>query len=81
MATELPGCVHGVRRVLKAASARVWGKESEWGTGQLEKGQGGDGRGLGVCSERGVHDDAWVVRGRFGREGSDIRDPRVSESG
>jgi hypothetical protein len=29
---------------------------------------------------RGVHDGARVVRGRFGGEGSDRRDPRVSDS-
>jgi hypothetical protein len=55
---ELPGCVRGARRVLGAASARVRGKESEWGTGQLEKGRDGD--------RHGVHGDALVVRRRFG---------------
>jgi hypothetical protein len=59
----------------------VRGKGSEWSTGQLEKGQGGDGRDLGVRRGRGVHSDAWVMHGRFRREGSDRRDPRVSESG
>jgi hypothetical protein len=48
---------------------------------QLEKGQGGDVRGLGVRRGRGVHSDAWVVRGQFGGEGSDRRDPWVSERG
>jgi hypothetical protein len=55
------------------------GKESEWGTGHLEMGRGGDERGLDVRHGRGVHDDARVVRGQFGREGSDRRDPWVSE--
>jgi hypothetical protein len=59
----------------------VRGKGSEWGTRQLEKGRGGDGRGLGVRLGHGVHGDARLVRGRFGREGSDRRDPRVGESG
>jgi hypothetical protein len=35
-------------------------------------------RGLGVRHGRGVHDDAQVVHGRFGGEGSDRRDPPVS---
>jgi hypothetical protein len=80
-AAELPGCACYARRVLRAASARVRGKGSEGGTRQLEKGQGGDGRDLGLRRGRRVHDDAQVVRGWFGREGSDKRDPRVSERG
>jgi hypothetical protein len=40
------------------------------GNGHLEKGQGGDGRGLGMRHGRGVHDDTLVVRGRFGGTGS-----------
>jgi hypothetical protein len=59
----------------------VRGKGSEWGTRQLEKGRGGDGRDLGVRLGRGVHDDTRLMRGRFGREGFDRWDPRVSESG
>jgi hypothetical protein len=51
------------------------------GTGQLKKGQDGDERGLGVCHERGVHDDARVMCGRFEEDESDKRDPRVSENG
>jgi hypothetical protein len=78
---ELPGCAHGARRVLRATSARVRGKGSEWGTGQLEKGRSRDGRGLSVHRGRGVHGDAWVVCGRFEREGSNRRDPWVNESG
>jgi hypothetical protein len=31
-ATELPGCTRGAMRVLRVVSARVRGKESEWGT-------------------------------------------------
>jgi hypothetical protein len=40
------------------------------GNGHLEKGQGGDGRDLGMRHGRGVHDNALVVRGRFGGTGS-----------
>jgi hypothetical protein len=51
------------------------------GAGQLEKGRGGGGRGLSVCRGRGVHGDAWVIRGRFRVEEPDRRDPPVSEGG
>jgi hypothetical protein len=57
------------------------GRGGRAGTGQLENVQGGDRRGLSVHRERGVHGEAWVVRGRFEGEGSDRRDPWVSESG
>jgi hypothetical protein len=73
--------VRCARRVLRVARARVRGEESERGTGQLEKGQGGDGSGLYVCRGRRVHDDEGVMRGWFGREWFDKRYPRVSESG
>jgi hypothetical protein len=46
------------------------------GTGQLEKGWGGDRRDLGVRCGHGVHGDTWVVRGRFRDDESDRRDPR-----
>jgi hypothetical protein len=57
------------------------GRGGRAGIGQLEKGQGGDKRGLSVRRGRGVHGDAWLVRGRFGGEESDRRDPRASDSG
>jgi hypothetical protein len=57
------------------------GRGGRVGAGQLEKGQGGDGCGLGVRRGHGVHGDAWVVRGQFEGEGSNIRDPPVCESG
>jgi hypothetical protein len=47
--------------VLGVASARVRGKETEWGTGHLEKGWSGDRHSLGVCRGRGVHGDARIV--------------------
>jgi hypothetical protein len=50
-------------------------EESEWGTGQLEKSRSGDRHGLDVCCGHGVHGDARVVRGRFGRDGFDRRGP------
>jgi hypothetical protein len=57
------------------------GRGGRVGAGQLEKGQGGDGRGLDGRRGRGVYGDARVVRGRFGGEGSNRRDPLVSEGG
>jgi hypothetical protein len=51
------------------------------GTGQLEKGRGGDGRDLGVRRGHGVQGDALVMRGRFRGDWSDRRDPQVIESG
>jgi hypothetical protein len=50
-------------------------EESEWGTRQLKKGRSGDRRGLDVCCGHGVHGDARVVRGQFGRDGFDTRGP------
>jgi hypothetical protein len=57
------------------------GRGGRAGTGQLEKGRGGDECDLGVRRGRGVHGDARIMLGRFGGEESDRRDPRVNESG
>jgi hypothetical protein len=57
------------------------GRGGRVGTGQLEKGQGGDGRGLNVRRGRGVHSDARVVRERFGEDESDRRDHGSARAG
>jgi hypothetical protein len=49
------------------------------GARRLEIGRGGDRRGLSVRHGCELHDDAQVVHGRFGGEGSDERDPPVNE--
>jgi hypothetical protein len=56
------------------------GRGGRAGARRLEIGRGGDGCGLGVRRGRGLHDDAQVVHGRFGGEGSDRRTHRSARA-
>jgi hypothetical protein len=70
---------------------RGWGRTEGYGCANEGRGvqgcwvarkrPGGDGRDHSVRHGCGVHGDARVVRGRFRGEGSDRRDPSVSEGG
>jgi hypothetical protein len=52
-------------------------RESEWGIGQLEKA----GVGVGTTSTCVVGAESTATRERFGKDGSDMRGSRTSESG
>jgi hypothetical protein len=71
-AAKLPRCARDARRLLRTASARVRGEESKCGTGQLEKGRGGDGRtGAASACVVGVESTAtrWLCAGGSGGGG------------
>jgi hypothetical protein len=77
---ELHGHVHCEASV-EVCECASDGRGGRAGVGELEKSWGADGCGLDVRRGRGVHGDARVVRVRFRGEGSDRRDPPVSEDG
>jgi hypothetical protein len=77
MAVELPRCARGARRVLRCMTKQVREEEERVGYWVARKGRGG----TGAASACVVGTESMATRGRFGREGSDKRGPRATESG
>jgi hypothetical protein len=76
---ELPGACTRCEASAEGYECVNEGRRGRAGARQLEKGRGGDRRGLGERRGCRVHGDAQVVHGWFGEEGSDRWNPPVSE--